>query len=271
MILGMAGRAIYKKVKENRDKKKTGENGQHPAPDQHAQAPPPQGDQSFQPPPPAYSRSQSSTLSPDIYRSRSGSDASAQSWIFSAPLTIIEFFPTSSTHLPPALPLNDPSSGRHVLLLTYPPSTFENRQLDYANALPNCSAADPPTLVLNGRIDASHSRDLQALIAEDSAGFHASDGHHVELRKQPDGGMLVSGSSNPGDSSRHGSLMILAIRYDPVGGSNLVRDVVNIGRWQGGETVVTVPPMTGERDRGCETICVVQEAGAGGIAGGSEV
>ena len=120
-------------------------------------------------------------------------------------------------------------------------------------------------MVLNGRVDASHSHDLGILIAKDASAVHSEASAGVEIHRDSDGAMTVTGPQNPA-----GSLMILAIRYDPMGGGNIVREVVNIGRWKGGETAFTVPPMTSEAKAGCETICVVQEAGAGGIAGGTE-
>jgi len=44
-----------------------------------------------------------------------------------------------------------------------------------------------------------------------------------------------------------------------------------IGRWRGGETMMTAPLVTAEREATFENICVVQKVGTGGIAGGSKV
>jgi len=94
---------------------------------------------------------------------------------------------------------------------------------------------------------------------------------HVDIRIQFDGDMAVSGSGNPSVGRTAGALMIFAVRSDFVGDSNVVRDEVNIRRWRGREMAVSVPPLTAERSSRCETICVVQEAGTGRIAGGSKI
>ena len=281
LLLGIAGRAVYRNVREHRAKSKTSgadstnpqEQHQHRKQERYFSS---ENTGSPSVPPPAYNQSTvqqesfGTNLAPTANpysRSHSPSASSARSWVLSAPLAIFEFFPLSNEMPLPVLPVN---SDANIILLTYPAGKFTSRQVDYANALPHTSPSDPPNLVLNGRVDASYSRDLGSLIAKDASTHHPSASANVSITKTPDGGISVSGPTTATADGSMGSLAVLAIRYDPMTDANLVREVITLGRWQGGEAVVAIPPVTSERDAGCETICVVQERGGGWIASGSE-
>ncbi len=116
--------------------------------------------------------------------------------------------------------------------------------------------------VLNGRNDTTRSRDVPALIAKDASVCQVL---HADARIQSDGEMAVSGPRNPSEGTTAG-VLIFAIRHNSVGESNVMKDVIVVGRWHSRETVVAVPPLTAEQDVRCETICVMQQAGTGGIA-----
>ena len=135
---------------------------------------------------------------------------------FSAPLASLEFIPKSEAHLSPAFPFRDHAGGRGLILLTYPSRQFTNSQPNYTNALLNST----PRLVPNSHVDASYAHDLPALVGKDSSRYQSA-------------AISISGSilkrlsrlANLGDSSIHGSLMILATIYNRVGRSDISRDI----------------------------------------------
>ncbi len=211
-----------------------------------------------------YTQLQSSNLaqSPAV-GSCSAYDDSAQSQDFSLPHTILKslgfFNPYTFPHV-------SSTAQQARGISSFSPTRMSNSRI----IVRLCESASQllgrwcdQKFVLNDRNDTTRSRDVPALIAKDASVCQVL---HADARIQSDGEMAVSGPRNPSEGTTAGALMILAIRHNSVGGSNVVKDVIIVGRWHSRETVVAVPPLTAEQDVRCETICVMQQAGTGGIA-----
>ena len=149
---------------------------------------------------------------------------------------------------------------------TFDDPAYTRRQWDYARAFHRQQVATPE-VVVNGRADAVGSRpgEIEALIRRADRG---DGGPRVALSR---GEVRVGGGQAPA-----GGAVVVLVRYDPRiiqvpiqrgenGGKtlahrNVVRQVVRLGAWTGGDRAYRLPPPT---RAGLNTAVLVQ-AGVGG-------
>jgi hypothetical protein len=151
---------------------------------------------------------------------------------------------------------------------TFATEQYTNRQWDYARAFRRRQVFTPE-VVVNGRADvAGQNRgELEALIRREAA---AGDGPHIAI---------ANGEAQIGAASGHGGRAdVWLVRYDPnieqvaiargenagrtLPHKNVVKELLNLGRWSGEEASFAIPRAT---DSGLRDAIIVQQGRGGPI------